>query len=99
MSRIYALAAALTLTLAASLPAPRPVHGSLTARLTYYEPTGERMANQQWPFEGAAACGGGIGYGRTVHVLAPDVWLSCLDSGRLGFWQVDVFSAGGRPAW
>lgn len=93
------LGIALALTLAASLPAPRTHAWGTWARLSYYEPTGSPMASGEWPYEGAAACGSGIGFGSTVYIPRVDVTLVCHDTGLLEPFQVDVFSWGGRPGW
>jgi hypothetical protein len=60
-------------------------------KLTYYLPTGNRMANGQWPFPGAAACGYDMETG-TVLRFGDGREVVCLDRGRLSNGHVDVYA-------
>lgn len=55
----------------------------LTVRVTWYLPTGYRMANGEWPYVGAAACSTNLGFGTRLRF--PDgTEFVCADRGYLG---------------
>jgi hypothetical protein len=67
--------------------------------VTYYSLSGI-TASGVWTFDGAAACGGAypwLGF-VTIHATV-DVTVRCVDTGDLGWTQIDVWSGTGRPWW
>lgn len=55
----------------------------LSVRVTYYLPTGNRMANGEWPYHGAAACSYNLAFG--TRLKFPDgAEFICADRGQLG---------------
>jgi len=91
---------AVALGVAASLPAPR-THGGFWTRTTYFNLSGV-MADGSWVHPGAAACPRAY-MGAWVHVVAPDVWVQCEDTGaawyfETGEFRLDVWAAS-RPWW
>lgn len=56
---------------------------AMTVRVTYYLPTGNRMANGEWPYYGAAACSYNLAFGTRLRF--PDgAEFVCADRGQLG---------------
>ena len=69
------------------------------SRVTYYSLSGV-MASGAWTFDGAAACGDAFPWLGVVTIHAAiDVTVQCVDTGSLGWNQIDVWSGAGRPWW
>lgn len=103
-----ALAVLFTLVYVVTRGSVAPAHaeslnyaGSLSARVTYYNLLGT-MADGDYVYPGAAACPKAY-LGAQIHVVGPDIWLTCTDTGaaywfEAGDFKLDVWSPR-RPWW